>query len=74
MSIQQNYKIHTLKILAPIFIDKGLSSIAIEPADAFSVDLAIDFDHPLISAQKVVFDADSQFFIDYFVANLKFIK
>jgi UDP-3-O-[3-hydroxymyristoyl] N-acetylglucosamine deacetylase len=65
-TIEQNYKIHTLKILAPIVVDGGLSSIAIEPSDEFIIDLAIDFDHPLISAQKVIFDAGPQCFIDYF--------
>ena len=65
--VSQNSKKNILQIEKKIIVEgEHNSSISIEPSEIFSIDLEIDFNHPLIGRQQIKFNGDKDEFINEF--------
>lgn len=61
LSVQDHYKKFAI-VRQPLSVSDGDKSVSVTPAREFSVDYAIDFDHPLIHSQNLTFHfSDSAF-------------
>jgi len=56
--IAQDAQRRVIEICKPVAVSDGERSISIVPADRFSLDCVVDFDHPHIGRQSILFDTD----------------
>ncbi|PZP86838.1 MAG: UDP-3-O-[3-hydroxymyristoyl] N-acetylglucosamine deacetylase [Azospirillum brasilense] len=60
--VQQRATRRTIEILQEVSVEEGASRATIRPADGFTIDIEIAFNHPLIATQKATYDfSDTSF-------------
>lgn len=60
--VQQRATRRTIEILQEVSVEEGASRATIRPADGFTIDIEIAFNHPLIASQKATYDfSDTSF-------------
>lgn len=60
--VQQSAPRRVIEVLKPVRIDNGTQWAELLPYDGFRLDIDIDFDHPAVGRQRLVFDQDKQNF------------
>jgi UDP-3-O-[3-hydroxymyristoyl] N-acetylglucosamine deacetylase len=54
--VPQSATRHMLQLLKPVRVTQGNSTAIAEPSDGFSLDISIEYDHPLLRLQRDIYD------------------